>query len=168
MSCRIRIIYLAKEEENCRFTSLFPQASEPIAFPFQIGLRQKFCQPSGTGIDLGLFELDDLSNYSPGLDVFPLVVCAETDSLVEDASPSMQITQAVLYKSDGTAGAFQVKVVKQILWIDPHRYELMDFYGSGFSSDLELNDPGKDCVICLIEPRDTAVLPCLHMVPFLV
>lgn len=26
------------------------------------------------------------------------------------------------------------------------------------------DDPGKECVICLTEPKDTAVLPCRHMV----
>lgn len=162
---RIRIIYLAKEEQDCRFTSIFPQASEPIAFPFQRGLGQKFCQPSGTGIDLGLFELDNLSNPSPGGEVFPLVLCAETDPLVEDASPNMQITQAVLDKSIDATSTFKVKVVRQIVWIDQLRYELSEVYGSGNSvpTDFDCNDPGKDCVICLIEPRETVVLPCLHL-----
>lgn len=162
---RIRIIYLAKEEQDCRFTSIFPQVSEPIAFPLQRGLGQKFCQPSGTGIDLGLFELDNLSNPSPGGEVFPLVLCAETDPLVEDASPNMQITQAVLDKSIDATSTFKVKVVRQIVWIDQLRYELSDMYGFGNSvpTDFDRNDPGKDCVICLIEPRETVVLPCLHL-----
>lgn len=76
----ITIFYLAKEEEKCRFIPLFPDVFEPITFPFQKGAGQKFCQPSGTGIDLGFFELDDLSLPSPEEDVFPLVICAETTS----------------------------------------------------------------------------------------
>uniref|UniRef100_A0A0R0J951 RING-type E3 ubiquitin transferase n=1 Tax=Glycine max TaxID=3847 RepID=A0A0R0J951_SOYBN len=103
----ITIFYLAKEEEKCRFIPLFPDVFEPITFPFQKGAGQKFCQPSGTGIDLGFFELDDLSLPSPEEDVFPLVICAETTSnSVIDASPHMQITQAVLEKSNGI-GPFQ-------------------------------------------------------------
>jgi hypothetical protein len=169
MSCRITIIYLAKEEENCRFAPLFPQTSKSITFPFQRGLGQKFCQPSGTGIDLRSFQLDDLSNPSPEQDVFPLIVCAETDALTVDASPYMQITQAVLDKSNGATGTFQVKVVKQVLWIDQVRFELVEIYGTGDStpSDFDRNVPGKDCVICIIEPRDIVVFPCRHMVPFL-
>lgn len=171
----ITIYYFAKEEEKCRFTPLFPEAFEPITFPFQKGAGLKFCQPSGTGIDLGFFELDDLSKPSPGEDVFPLVICAETTSTtpLEDetpgipilnASPHMQITQAVLEKSSGS-GPFQVKVVRQILWIDDVRYELRELYGIGSSTaaDFDDNDPQKECVICMTEPKDTAVLPCRHM-----
>ncbi|XP_061345486.1 probable E3 ubiquitin-protein ligase LUL4 [Gastrolobium bilobum] len=171
----ITILYLAKEEEKCRFIPLFPDAFEPITFPFHKGLGQKFCQPSGTGIDLGFFELDDLSNPSPGEDVYPLVICAETslrtpladetlgDSML-NASPHMQVTQAVLEKANDN-GPFQVKVVRQILWIDDVRYELRELYGIGSSTatDFDDNDPGKECVICMTEPKDTAVLPCRHM-----
>ncbi|KAK7292383.1 hypothetical protein RIF29_08161 [Crotalaria pallida] len=169
----ITISYMAKEEEKCRFVPLYPDAFEPITFPFQKGVGQKFCQPSGTGIDLGFFELDDLSKPSPDEDVFPLVICAETrvrddethdDYVLDSSSPHMQITQAVLEKSNGS-GPFQVKVVRQILWIDNVRYELRELYGIGGSAaaDFDDNDPGKECVICMTEPKDTAVLPCRHM-----
>ncbi|TKY72115.1 E3 ubiquitin-protein ligase LUL4 [Spatholobus suberectus] len=171
----ITIFYFAKEEEKCRFVPLFPDAFEPVRIPFQKGVGQKFAQPSGTGIDLGFFELDDLSKPSPGEDVFPLVICAETslktpsadetpgDSLL-DASPHMQITQSVLEKSNGS-GPFLIKVIRQILWIDGVRYELRELYGIGSSAaaDFDDNDPGKECVICMTEPKDTAVLPCRHM-----
>ncbi|KAG4929246.1 hypothetical protein JHK82_046309 [Glycine max] len=86
----------------------------PITFPFQKGAGQKFCQPSGTGIDLGFFELDDLSRPSPEEDVFSLVICAETTR-------------------------------------------------SSTAADFDDNDPGKECVICMTEPKDTAVLTCRHM-----
>lgn len=118
--------------------------------------------------------MDDLSKPSPGEDVFPLVISAETcvppDSIdhigepVPDTSPRMQITQAVLEKNNGDA--FQVKVIKQILWIDEVRYELREIYGIATSAveGFDDNDPGKECVICMTEPKDTAVLPCRHMV----
>ncbi|KRH02118.1 hypothetical protein GLYMA_17G016900v4 [Glycine max] len=118
--CSITIFYLAKEEEKCWFIPLFPDVFEPITFPFQKGAGQKFCQPSGTGIDLGFFELDDLSRPSPEEDVFSLVICAETTT---------------------------------------------ELYGIGSSTaaDFDDNDPGKECVICMTEPKDTAVLTCRHM-----
>ncbi|KEH36768.1 putative transcription factor C2H2 family [Medicago truncatula] len=174
----ITVFYFAKEEDKCRFVPLFPDAFVPVKVPFKKGVGQKFAQPSGTGIDLGFFELDDLSKPSPGEDVFPLVICAETcletpsenetpktpDDSVLDASPHMQITQAVLEKSNG-GGAFQIKVVRQILWIDGVRYELRELYGIGSSeaAGFDDSDPGKECVICMTEPKDTAVLPCRHM-----
>ena len=145
-----------------------------MVVPFQKGVGQKFRQPSGTGIDLGFFELNDLSKPSPGEDIFPLVISAETcsplDSMdhigepVPDASPRMQITQAVLEKNNGDP--FQVKVIKQILWIDEVRYELREIYGIATSAveGFDDSDTGKECVICMTEPKDTAVLPCRHMV----
>lgn len=145
----------------------------PVNIPFQKGLGQKFRQPSGTGIDLGFFELDDLAKPSPGEDVFPLVISAETslpphtideNETAKDTSPHMQITQAVLEKNHGDT--FQVRVIRQILWIDEVRYELRELYGIGSSAveGFDDNDPGKECVICMTEPKDTAVLPCRHMV----
>ncbi|KAF5754018.1 hypothetical protein HanXRQr2_Chr17g0786541 [Helianthus annuus] len=40
------------------------------------------------------------------------------------------------------------------------QYELQEFYGIG---NLVGNDPGKECLLCLSEPRDTTLL-CRHMV----
>ncbi|KAF7837234.1 putative E3 ubiquitin-protein ligase LUL4 [Senna tora] len=169
----ITIFYFAKEVETCKFIPLFPEV-EPVRIPFHKGAGQNFCQTSGTGIDLGFFALDDLSKPSEGEDVFPLIICAETysrtpsadENLSEstpDVSPNMQITQAVLEKNG--SGSFQVKVVRQILWIDGARYELRELYGIGSSTAADFNDsdPGKECVICMTEPKDTAVLPCRHM-----
>ncbi|CAI9762169.1 unnamed protein product [Fraxinus pennsylvanica] len=140
----ITIWYFAKEEPNCRLVSSFPEVYVPVKIPFQKGLRQKFSQPSGTGIDLGFFVSDDLSNPSPKDDIFPL------------------ITQAVLEKNN--EGSFNVKTVKQILWIDGVRYELRELYGIGnLSHGNNDNDSGRNCVICMTEPKDTAILPCRHM-----
>ncbi|KAF5452460.1 hypothetical protein F2P56_027456 [Juglans regia] len=170
----ITIFYFAKEEPNCRFVPLLPEVFMPVRIPFQKGPGQKFCQPSGTGIDLGFFELDDLSKPSPGEGVFPLVISAETYSPanstdkqlgepVPNTNPHMQITQAILEKNGD--GPFQVRVIRQILWIDGVCYELHEIYGIGSSvaEGFDDSDPGKECVICMTEPKDTAVLPCRHM-----
>lgn len=154
------------------FVPVFPETYKPVKVPFQKGPGQKFRQPSGTGLDFGFFELDDLSKPSPG-NVFPLVISAETclPSLMDQnpidppskSSPHRQITQAVLEKKDGDS--FKVRVVKQILWIDEVRYELHEIYGIGNSAEA-LNDDssGTECVICLTEAKDTAAIPCRHMV----
>ncbi|KAA8548589.1 hypothetical protein F0562_000273 [Nyssa sinensis] len=169
----ITVFYFAKEESTCKFAPLFPEAFMPVKIPFQKGLGQKFRQPSGTGIDLGFFTLEDLSKQSTGEDVFPLVISAETGSPLPtdehlsnpppNASPHMQITQAVIEKNN--EDPFQVRVIRQILWIDGVRYELREIYGIRNSSaeSFNDNDSGKECVICMTEPKDTAVLPCRHM-----
>ncbi|EEF42957.1 mahogunin, putative [Ricinus communis] len=104
------------------------------------------------------------------IDVYPLAVKAEASPANQDRQEgnqlsgptNSQITQAVFEKDKGE---YQVKVAKQILWVDGMRYELQEIYGIGNSveGEVDANDPGKECVICLSEPRDTTVLPCRHM-----
>ncbi|CAN8269929.1 unnamed protein product [Cochlearia groenlandica] len=161
------ITFFAKEEQNCTFVPQFPEVYSPIRFGFQKGPGQRFMQPSGTGTDLSFFVLDDLSKPLQE-DVYPLVISAETlvsPSLSSEQSlVHKQITQAVLEKNNN--GTFVVKVVKQILWIEGVRYELRELYGSnthGAASGLEENGSGKECVICMTEAKDTAVLPCRHL-----
>lgn len=172
--CSITIFYFAKEGVNCRFTPVYPEIV-PVKIPFQKGLGQKFCQPSGTGVDLGFFDTDDLSKPVPGEDVYPLVISAESyvpstsvdNSSKEEpvnASTHAQISQAVLERKED--GNFQVKVIKQILWIDGSRYELREIFGISDSNEAAISDveSGKECIICLTEVKNTAVLPCRHMV----
>ncbi|XP_074307298.1 putative E3 ubiquitin-protein ligase LUL4 [Silene latifolia] len=170
----ITIYYFAKEDkENCKFTQ--PSlAISPVKVPFQKGTAQRFQQPSGTGIDLGFFDLEFLGKPTED-DVFPLVIFAEVHSSAQErdynvqessveGSQRAQITQAVIEKKNETAG-FQVKVIRQILWFDGVRYELRDLYGIGNASSEGFNDeePGKECVICMTEPKNTAVIPCRHL-----
>ncbi|KAI3448660.1 hypothetical protein Pfo_005325 [Paulownia fortunei] len=158
---------------NCRFTPVYPEIV-PVKIPFQKGLGQKFCQSSGTGVDLGFFDTDDLSKPVPGEDVYPLVISAEScvpstpmgehaNEQLLNTSPHAQISQAILEKKDG--GNFQVKVIKQILWIDGARYELREIFGISDSDEAAISnvESGKECIICLTEVKNTAVLPCRHM-----
>lgn len=129
-------------------------------------------------MDLGFFDTDDLSKPVPGADIYPLVILAESSlastpmdegSLEEvlnasSHSPHAQITQAVLEKKGD--GNFQAKVIKQILAIDGARYELREIFGISDSDEAAISDmeSGKECIICLTEAKNTAVLPCRHMV----
>ncbi|CAN4108706.1 unnamed protein product [Withania somnifera] len=169
----ITIFYFAKEGTNCKFSPVYPEI-KPVQVPFIKGLGQKFCQPSGTGVDLGFFDVNDLSKPLQGEEIFPLVISAESclsstspdekyDGQALDKSPHSQITEAVLVKND--EDHFQVKVIKQILWIEGVRYELREIYGINNSDETNVNneESGKECVICMTEPKDTTVLPCRHM-----
>ncbi|KAK4425728.1 putative E3 ubiquitin-protein ligase LUL4 [Sesamum alatum] len=168
----ITICYFAKEEADCRVVPLFPETYVPIKIPFRKGLHQEFRQPSGTGIDLRYFSLDDISNPSSRYDVFPIVISADTcptPYMVDDRSyllphtlSQMQITQVVVGRNHD--GQFTAKAIRQLLWTDDICYELREIYGLGKSgSGFNDNGSGKDCVICMTEPKDIAVLPCRHM-----
>ncbi|KAF9595809.1 hypothetical protein IFM89_004747 [Coptis chinensis] len=174
MSCKpgvvITIFFFAKEEADCNLTPM-KESLQPITVSFQQGLGQTFRQPSGTGIDFSTLEESELLKEGD-MQIYPLAVKAEASPLGHnetnggspDTKPTnSQITQAVFEKKE--KGEYQVRVVKQILWVNGMRYELQEIYGIGNSvdSDFDGNDPGKECVICLSEPRDTTVLPCRHM-----
>ncbi|KAM3205329.1 putative E3 ubiquitin-protein ligase LOG2 [Capsicum annuum] len=166
---RLIVIFFGKEGEDCSLTPMKESLLPSITVEFQQDLDQKFRQPSGTGIDLSMF--DEAESFKDGdADLYPLVVKAEAFpgglSVLEDGkaasvSTTSQITQAVFEKYKGE---YHVRVVKQILWINGMRYELQEIYGidNSIDNNLDENDPGKECVICLSEPRDTTVLPCRH------
>ncbi|XP_042018162.1 probable E3 ubiquitin-protein ligase LOG2 [Salvia splendens] len=162
----ITIIFFAKEGEDCCLTPIKESLHPSIKVDFEQGLAQEFKQPSGTGIDLSMFEEGELLKDGD-VDIYPLAVKAEalTDGQngnSDNGSSNSQITQAVFEKDKGE---YHVRVVKQILWVKGMRYELQEIYGIGNSveGEVDANDPGKECVICLSEPRDTTVLPCRHM-----
>jgi hypothetical protein len=133
-------------------------------------------------VNLSLFDEFELSEEGCR-DIFPLVVrtetvpkltelqnsCALTDEMPLNAPlpewVHAQTTHATLEKKEDE---FVVKVVKQIIYVDGVRYELQEIYGIGnadwCSDGAHGNDSGKECVVCLSEPRDTTVLPCRHMV----
>uniref|UniRef100_A0A5B7A9P0 RING-type E3 ubiquitin transferase n=1 Tax=Davidia involucrata TaxID=16924 RepID=A0A5B7A9P0_DAVIN len=175
----ITVIFFAKED--CNLIPMKESLLAAVTVHFQQGLGQKFRQPSGTGIDFSTFEETELLKEGD-MDVYPLAVKVEAspinqsgsadgnpenqsgsaDGKPESGSTNSQITLAVFEKEKGE---YQLRVVKQILWVNGMRYELQEIYGIGNSvdSDFDGNDPGKECIICLSEPRDTTVLPCRHM-----
>lgn len=177
------MFFLAKEGSNCSLTPVKSNIYTPVRAGFEKGLGQKFRQAPGTGVMLALF--DDTELLKGGEDnVFPLVVRMETlpksspaDKSGRESEPlgaqlpewvHSQITQAVIERKDDDT--YQVRVVKQIIWVGGVRYELQEIYGienSGGGDNFDGTDAGKECVVCMSEPRDTTVLPCRHMVrPF--
>lgn len=160
----ITVMFFAKEDLDCNLIVTKERLLKAVTVPFQQGLGQKFRQPAGTGIDFSMFDESELTKGGDA-EVYPLVVKAEACLLnngEQEQAGNSQITQAVFEKD---RGQYQVRVMKQILWVNRMRYELQEIYGIGntVDGDFDGNDSGKECVICLSEPRDTTVLPCRHM-----
>lgn len=173
----VSIFFLSKEDQ-CSFTPQKPHLFSVARVPFEKGLVQKFQQPSGSGVNLALFDEKELAKALDS--VYPLVVRTETLGKDPPANFSLydelpigapvpkwihcQTTEAVVEKKED--GTYKVRVVRQTLWVDGKYYELQEIYGiesSGVGAGFEDNDAGKECVICMSEPRDTTVLPCRHM-----
>lgn len=164
----ITVMFFAKEDVDCNLIVTKESLLKAVTVPFQQGLGQKFRQPAGTGIDFSMFDESELTKGGEA-EGYPLVVKAEACPLNNgepeqdgNSAGNSQITQAVFGK---IKGHYQVRVMKQILWVNSTRYELQEIYGIGntVDGDFDGNDSGKECIICLSEPRDTTVLPCRHM-----
>ncbi|KAI4304683.1 hypothetical protein MLD38_040159 [Melastoma candidum] len=162
----ITIIFFAEETEDCKIVATREDLFKPITVSFEQGLAQKFRQPPGTGVESSMFEDMNLQK-DRDVDVYPLVVKAEAHPVNPpdsdgDLNKNSQIIQAVIEKEKSE---YRARVVKLILWVNNTRYELQEIYGIGnvVNGDTNGSDPGKECVICLSEPRDTTVLPCRHM-----
>nr|VDD61850.1 unnamed protein product [Brassica oleracea] len=167
VSGSITVMFFAIEGKDCDLIAtkadLFP--STTVSFPK--GLGQKFKQPCGTGIELSALSEAELAEANES-DVYHVAVKAEASSAsseddTEAKTPNRQITHAVL---DKDKGEYKAKVVKQVLWVNGSKYVLQEIYGIGNTVDGSGEDEtesGKECVICLTEPRDTTVLPCRHM-----
>ncbi|CAH2074363.1 unnamed protein product [Thlaspi arvense] len=161
---KITVVFFAEEGREFNLTATKGDTLPPITVDFEKGLGQKFIQPSGTGIDLSVFEDSELFKESK-TDIYPLAIKAEAAAPVADSregkseSANAQITQAVYVKEKGE---IKIQVVEQILWVNGLRYVLQDIYGTDGRVE-DTTDPAKECVICLSEPRDTTVLPCRHM-----
>ncbi|KAJ0255289.1 E3 ubiquitin-protein ligase LUL2 [Hirschfeldia incana] len=172
----ITVMFFAKEDKDCNLIAtkeadLFP--STTVSFPK--GLGQKFKQPCGTGIDFSALSEAELVEANES-GVYHVAVKAEAalseedDGLDSRTPTNRQVTHAVLEK-DKEGGLYKAKVVKQVLWVNGSKYVLQEIYGigntvaDGGGSGGEDNETecGKECVICLTEPRDTTVLPCRHM-----
>ncbi|XP_028072573.1 probable E3 ubiquitin-protein ligase LOG2 [Camellia sinensis] len=166
----ITVIFFAKESEDCSLTTTRENLIKPVTMHFKQGLGQKFIQPSRTGIDFSMFDERELLAEGD-MEVYPLAVKAEaspvsqnesTDENPEFGTTNSQITKVVF---ENEKGEYKVRLVKQILWVNGMRYELQKIYeiGNSVNGDFDGNDFGKECVVCLSEPRDTTVLPYRHM-----
>lgn len=81
-----------------------------------------------------------------------------------------QSTYASLRRDE--QGGWACAVLKQTIQVGARSFELQEIYGIDQSAnggsetakadDLD-EDGGRECVICMTEPRDTTVLPCRHM-----
>lgn len=174
------IFYFAKEyDKDGSIKPLNVKYFNPIRILFERACSKKFQQASGTGIYLDAFDPSDLEKEMPD-GACPLVIRAQisakdsqqvlTSSAEEDIGAALpksvnsQVTHAVIEKKDD--GDCKVRVLRQIIWVDGVRYEMKEIYGIENAvdrSEYDEDDFGKECVICMSEPRDTAVMPCRHM-----
>lgn len=171
-------------EGGCKLTQSKQVVTQPVFY--EKGLGQKYPKEGSPNmvLDVGLYDERQLMEVHDK-DTYPLVIRLEciTDQGKADkhtlqelragasqtAWIQSQTTYAVLSRDE--EGRWQPKVVKQKIWVEGVCYELQEIYGmesapaaptTGPDGSLEESEE-RLCVICLVNERDTTVLPCRHL-----
>ncbi|RLN21700.1 putative E3 ubiquitin-protein ligase LUL2 isoform X1 [Panicum miliaceum] len=157
----ITVYFFAQEDEELILKATKENLLKPITTAFNKGHNQEFKQPCGTGIDVSQFEESELTKVGEG-GIFPVAFKVdvavsnnqELEGAHDDEASKCLVKFARLVKKGNAE--YDARIVQQILW---------EIYGIGNTADENNHEDesGKECVICLSEPRDTTVLPCRHM-----
>lgn len=168
-------------QQACQLSASVPP-SAALLYPKGLGLA--YPPAPGAGLSLDLSALPEATLVGDTADVYALVVRLETitdagvaeghrlEELVPGAPQpawvQSQTTYAYLHHEED--GHYAVRVSKQKIWVENVSYELQEIYGleqsgmvpavPGTSAD---DSEERLCVICLVNDRDTTVLPCRHM-----
>ncbi len=142
------------------------------------GVGQAFRTRPEHALDTTRYSPADLQ-YDAGVKRYPLVVHLEVaPSAAPTASVSSQTTFADLVWE---GPALVARPLKQKIQVGKLAYEMQEIYGieggakptaQPAASDADADpvddadailENGRECVVCMTEERDTAVLPCRHM-----
>lgn len=127
-------------------------------------VRLECVVPASTAVD-GTADTDPVSVLEPA---------APTGSALTATSQAQTTFSKVAFADPGSDKAFVTSVTKQKIWVDSVSYELQEIFGIEHCTagtplgengigDGDGDDAGKECVVCMSEPRDTTALPCRHM-----
>ena len=182
--CRISVYFAAVESNQggvVAFTPLKPTGAHPTVSSPK-GLGQKFRSRADFVFDTADYAPEEL-RHDPTAGRVPIVICMEAGARRNPDSSKVQ-SQTTLVKLLGGEGGrpLTAQPIKQKIQFGATSYELQEIYGiegrggqatgdrdagaaAGAADEAEggVEDNGRECVICMTEPRDTTVLPCRHM-----
>uniref|UniRef100_A0A7S1AKB0 RING-type domain-containing protein n=1 Tax=Noctiluca scintillans TaxID=2966 RepID=A0A7S1AKB0_NOCSC len=125
---------------------------------FDAGLDQTYRSAS---LDLPASSVVDRSDHPDVLVIVKLQANTE-----DPKRPNVQVTYISLQPGAPDAGQtdWTAQIRAQEMRCGDQRFDLRDVFGVSARSGLaEVADGNPECIICLSEPRDTAVLPCRHL-----
>lgn len=148
--------------------------SRPAKTKFSAGMSQTYRQKEGKGLDVRQFTTADMT-YKKGDKQYPIVIRLEAFYPQDTHIPeNMRVRSQVTFASLTIAeGVHEPQIIAQQVLVGGTIYRIQDLYGIG-SGDVTATkenvqedgfkvDTGHECVICLTEPCNTAVLPCNHL-----
>ena len=165
------VVHTMVERDEDDFDNLFKSTVPFKSERMTAGERQSWTSPGLEGEHLELVKLTEV-----GGDYTPIIIEATAVGSDGALGPREQtycrlvLEQSGTYeanedeaeelKSDVKPARYSIRVLKQRAVVDGVGYDLQDIFGIEKMSSEAAN---LDCVICLMEPKDTAVLPCRHL-----
>ncbi len=152
-----------KEPEATQEGGFFKSIAS-YSIPFSAGSGQTL--ETAPFVDASTINTEDLL-YHKGSKTFPLVIVVAKSSSFgkENSEFTYADNQCVFFsltRSEG--GAFAAAEFQRAVAMNNTLYVVKEIFGtSGASDDVEKEDDGKECVICLSHPKNTTILPCMHM-----
>ncbi|KAK9905555.1 hypothetical protein WJX75_002064 [Coccomyxa subellipsoidea] len=182
--CCVTTFFVVMEDVSkaCALTQLKQAVTEPVLYEKGLGLKFPKDGSAHAVLDVALYEEQELTTADG--DTYPLVIRMETITdkgkadghTLQELRPGTaqkvwvqsQTTFAVLVKDE--EGHWCARVLKQKIWVEGVSYELQEIYGMQTSASIPSGGEGtleeaeeRLCVICLVNERDTTVLPCRHL-----
>eukprot|EP00929_Paragymnodinium_shiwhaense_P114961 TRINITY_DN83522_c0_g1_i1.p1 TRINITY_DN83522_c0_g1~~TRINITY_DN83522_c0_g1_i1.p1 ORF type:complete len:282 (+),score=71.57 TRINITY_DN83522_c0_g1_i1:85-930(+) len=155
--CKLQACFYCRESSSDG--TLAWTAADAQAPPSQEAVYAAGSATFGAAIDLQAHPLNVYFKYSRDRpDVIPIVLSLSASGIQSVMHLALQLSGSSL----------EAKVLKQKAIVRGQEYVLQEIYGlAELSKDSGDNhdeaSAGEPCVICLSEPRTTAVLPCSHL-----
>ncbi|SBS80592.1 RING zinc finger protein, putative [Plasmodium ovale] len=141
------------------FTNIFPKQ-----------INQIYISKPEEGINLNLFDVNDLKCKPSYEYIVPILIVLKA---IGAPVPQAQYNFAYLQENEmreniRCEGKYKIVLYRQKIQFGNKYFEVQEIFGIEKSKALP-PDPvnnflsGRECVICLTEERDTAILPCRHM-----
>lgn len=161
--------------EDCNIKIRLSTGAEPSDYysvVYPRGLNQTFIVPFERALDLSVYDPAALI-YQPEAGIYPITITLDVvkdkrEKAVEICDNSQeqpmiietQTTLATFSKVGDTA--YDIKPLKVTIQYGGAVYLVHDLYGSDATAGGE-SDSGRECVICMSDPRDITVWPCNHL-----
>ena len=119
------------------------------------GFPRKKCYIDITGVNEGLLAFKDKKTYPIILDIVTF-----TQKPTNSTERLFETTYVIINRKETGQATF--KPIKQKIHINGRSYELDNVYGFDNNEPSSLEEHAE-CVICMSNKPDTAVIPCRHL-----
>ncbi|CRG94354.1 RING zinc finger protein, putative [Plasmodium gallinaceum] len=167
----LSIYFCCKEEiSETQETLYIPTKYKTIKKIFHKEVNQVYISEPEDGIDLKNIDINDLKCKPSYEYIIPILIVLKS---IGASIPQAQFNFAYIQENEikeNNNGEDKYKIVlyRQKIQFGNRSFEVQEIFGIEKSNEAQ-TDPvnnflsGRECVICLSEERDTAILPCRHM-----